>query len=84
MIIAWLCAQSKWENINFRTKRFSILLVNQIYELEPSLAIYLEIATQSGQEFSLKNYCANFKRQKFTGVGSKHRAQPAPHGAAGH
>ena len=28
---------------------------NQIYELEPRLAISLKIATQSGREFSLKN-----------------------------
>ena len=43
------------ENIDFRIKRSSIILVNQIYELETCLAISLEIATQSRQELSLKN-----------------------------
>ena len=41
--------------VDFRIKRFSIFIVNQIYELEPSLAISLEIVTQSNHEFSLKN-----------------------------
>ena len=55
MIIGRLRIQSDRENINFRIKRSSILLLNQAKELEPFLAISLEIATQSGQEFSLKN-----------------------------
>ena len=55
MIIGRLRIQSKRKNINFRIKRSSIFLVNQLYELEPCLAISLEIATQYGQEFSLKN-----------------------------
>ena len=47
--------QSKRDNVNFRIERYSIFLVNQIYELEVCLAKSLEIATQFGQEFSLKN-----------------------------
>ena len=55
MIIGRLRIQSDRENINFRIKRSSILLLNQAKELEPFLAISLEIATQSGKEFSLEN-----------------------------
>ena len=54
MIDGRLRIQSKRENINIRIKRSSVFLENQIYDLEPCLAISLEIATQSGQEFSLK------------------------------
>ena len=44
---------SKMENINFGINRSSISLPNQRYELiEPCLVIYLEIATQSGQELN--------------------------------
>ena len=50
----WKVMHSKREKINFRIKRSSIFLVNQIYELELCQAISVEIATQSGQEFSLK------------------------------
>ena len=55
MVIGSLHIQSKKENINFRIKRTSIFLVNKIHDLEPCLAISLEIASQSGQEFSPKN-----------------------------
>ena len=37
MIIGRLHIQSKRKNINFRIKRSSVFLVNQIYELEPCL-----------------------------------------------
>ena len=59
MIIDWLHIQSKRENINFRIKKSSIFHVNQIYKLEPCLAISLEIATRSGRGFSLEY--RNFK-----------------------
>ena len=55
MIIGMLREQHNRENINFRIKRSSIFLVNQIYELEPCLAMSLEFATESGQECGLKN-----------------------------
>ena len=55
MIIGMLREQHNRENINFRIKRSSIFLVNQIYELEPCLAMSLECATESGQECGLKN-----------------------------
>ena len=42
-------------NINSKIKRSGIFLADQISELELCLAICLKIATQSGQEFSLKN-----------------------------
>ena len=58
----WFCVCDNWivtvtvqeGEHQFRIKRFSIFLVNQIYELEPCLAISFEITTQSGQEISLK------------------------------
>ena len=46
---------SKRENINFRVRRSSIFLVNQMYELKLCLARSLETATRSGQESNLKN-----------------------------
>ena len=52
MIFGRLSMQSMRVSIDFR---IGIILVNQIYELEPCLAKSLEIATQSGPEFSLKN-----------------------------
>ena len=55
MVFGRLRKQSKRENTNYRIKRFGIFLVNQIFELEHHLAISLEIATQSGQQISLKN-----------------------------
>ena len=60
MIIVRFHIQYKRENINIRIKRSSILLVNQIYELEQILAITHVIATQFGHEFSLKK--RQFKR----------------------
>ena len=53
--IGRLRIQFKGENIDFRIKRCTIFLVNQVFEFKPCLAISLKIATQSGQEFSLKN-----------------------------
>ena len=44
MIIGRLLIQSWKKNVNFRIKRSSIFLVNQKSELEPCLAISLEIA----------------------------------------
>ena len=55
IIIGRLRIQFKREIIYSGIKRSTIFLVNPIYELEPCLAISFEIATQSGQEFSLKN-----------------------------
>ena len=55
MIIGRLRIQTKRENVNFGIKRSCVFLVNQKYELEPCLTIYLEKATQSGHELSLKN-----------------------------
>ena len=68
MIIGRLRLQFKSENSNFRIKRSSIFLVNQIYELEPCLEISLEIATQSGQEFSLKNSQYKMTARKCLGL----------------
>ena len=64
MIIGRLRIQYKRENINFRIKISSIFLVNQIYELEPCLAISLEKAPQSGLEFSLRDRQFNMTAQK--------------------
>ena len=55
MITERLYIQYKRENITFRIRRSSILVMNQVYELEPFLAISHERATQFGHEFSLKN-----------------------------
>ena len=54
MLIRGFCIQFYINNIDFIIKGSSIFLVNQKSELEPCVAISLEIATQSGQEFSLK------------------------------
>ena len=54
MIIRGFRIQFYINNIDFIIKGSSIFLVNQKSELEPCVAISLEIATQSGQEFSLK------------------------------
>ena len=54
MIIGRSRIQFKRENINNRIRRSNIFFVNQKYELEPCPAISFEIATQYGQEFSLK------------------------------
>ena len=63
MIIGRLRIHSKRENINFRIKRSIIFLVNQPYELEPCLAISLEImrASLSGEEFKLIPKTANME-----------------------
>ena len=70
MIIGRLLIQFKRGNINFRIKRSSIVLVSQILELEPCLAVSPEIATQSGRELSLKN-----RRFKMTALYYKLRSQ---------
>ena len=44
------------QNMNLEIKRSSIFSVNQKFELEPRQAMSLEIVTQIGQEFSLKDY----------------------------
>ena len=46
MIIGRLRIQSKRENINFRIRRSSIFLVNQICGLEPCLAISPRVESQ--------------------------------------
>ena len=56
MTIGRLYMQLETENINFRIKRSSIILVNQRSELKSCLALSFKTATQSGQEFSLKNH----------------------------
>ena len=56
MTIGRLYMQLERENINFRIKRSSIILVNQRSELKSCLALSFKTATQSGQEFSLKNH----------------------------
>ena len=55
MIIRRLRIQFRRKDINFRIKRSSIFLVIQKSVSDTSLAISLEITTQSGEEFRLKN-----------------------------
>ena len=65
MIIRRLRIQFKRENINIRIKRSSILFfhVNQIkiYDFKPCLAISLEIAIPSDQEFCFKTATLKFE-----------------------
>ena len=75
MIIGRFWVQSKRENIHYRIKRSNIFLENQIYELEPCLAISLEITTQFGQEFGLKSRQFKWKFYRLVKISGKSENQ---------
>ena len=66
MIIGRLRMHFKRENINFRIKRSRIFLLNQIYELEPCLAIPLGMNTINNLTKSLAQKTANLKWQPYS------------------